>query len=113
MDLSSTSFSGLPTDILVQVEQNLQEPVSRELHAFCHLSLPDAPAATELFRLSKDELSHLSRVCKEAINQWCCCARDYQAQPDGPSLTTGSSTLIAKVLLSLIFSPRSNEGLLI
>ena len=113
MDLNSTSFSGLPTYILSQVEQNLQEPVSRELHAFCHLCLPDAPAATELLRLSKDELSHLSRACKEAINQWCCCARDYAAQPGAPSLTTRSSTLIAKVLLLLIYSPRSNKGLLI
>ena len=113
MDLNSIAFSGLPTHILSQVEQNLQTPVSRELHAFCHLCLPDAPAATELLRLSKEELSHLSHACKEAINQWCGCARDYEAQRNGPSLTTRSSTLIAKVLLSLTFSLRSNKGLLI
>lgn len=51
-----------------------------ELPAFCHLCLPDAPAATELLRLNKDELLHLSQAYKEAINQWCCCARDYAAQ---------------------------------
>ena len=113
MDFNSTSFSGLPPHILSQVEQNFPEPVSRELHAFCHLCLPDAPAATELLRLSKEELSHLSQACKEAINQWCGCARDYEAQPSGPSLTTRSSTLIAKVLLSLTFSLYSNKRLLI
>ncbi len=79
MAVNSISFCGLPPHILSQVEQKLQEPVSRELHAFCHLCSPDAPAATELLRLSEEELSHLSRACKEAINQWCCCARDYEA----------------------------------
>ena len=113
MSFDSTSLIGLPTHILSQVEQKLQKPVSRELHAFCHLSPPDSPAAVELLRLSQDELSQFSGTCKEAINQWCCCARDYAAQPDGPSLTTRNSTLIARVLLSLIFSPRSNKRLLI
>lgn len=102
MALNSTSFCGLPTHILSQVEQYLQGPVSRELHAFCHLCPPDAPAATELLRLSKEELSHLSRACKEAINQWCSCARDYEAQPGGPSLTTQNSALIAKICTALI-----------
>lgn len=113
MNLTSTSFSGLPTHILSQVEQNLQTPVSREFHAFCHLCLPDAPAATKLLQLSKDELSDWSRLCKEAIDQWCYCARDYEAQPDGPSLTHQSSTLIIKVILSFTFSLRLNKGLLI
>lgn len=95
MDLNSASFSGLPTYIITQLEQNLQEPVSRELHAFCHLCLP---AASELLRASKGELSHLNRACKETINQWCCCARDYAAQPDGPSLTTRGTALIGSFI---------------
>lgn len=116
MSFDSTPSIGLPTHILNQVEQKLQKPVSRELHAFCHLSPPDSPAAVELLRLSQDELLQFSGNCKEAINQWCCCARDYEAQPDGPSLTTRNSTLIARVLLSAhikLFSPRSNKRLLI
>lgn len=102
MSFDLASLTGMPTYILSQVEQKLQKPVSRELHAFCHLSPSDSPAAVELLPLSQDELSQFSGTCKEAINQWCCCARDYAAQPDGPSLTTRNSTLIAKVLLSLI-----------
>lgn len=39
----------------------------------------------------QEGLSYLSRACKEAINQWCCCARDYEAQRDGPSLTIRNS----------------------
>lgn len=112
MSFDSTSLVGLPTHILSQVEQKLQKPVSRELHAFCHLSPPDSPAAVELLRLSQDELSQFNRTCTEAINQWCYCARDYEAQIDGPSLTTRNSTLIARVLLSSLiglFTTLQNE----
>lgn len=71
MTSNSLSFGGLPRIILVQLQQNLKDPISRELHAFCHLCPPDTPVATELLRLNRDELLQLSQACKEAINQWC------------------------------------------
>ena len=97
MNLLSLSFSGLPTDILIQLQHNRQDTISRELHALCHLCPPDTPAATELLRLNRAELSQLSQACKETTSQWCCCTRDYAAQPDTPSLTSRSSTLMGKV----------------
>ena len=53
-------FNGFHMNILNQVQQNLQKPVSREFHAFCHLCA-DAPAATEVVTLNKDGLIQLSR----------------------------------------------------
>lgn len=78
--MNHTSPSGLPTNVLEQLQKNLQEPVSRELHAFCHLCPADSLAASELLTLNKDALLQLSQACKEAINQWCCCSRDYEVQ---------------------------------
>lgn len=100
--MNHTSPSGLPTNVLEQLQKNLQELVSRELHAFCHLCPADSLAASELVTLNKDALLQLSQACKEAINQWCCCSRDYEVQRDAPSLTTRSSTLIAKVCTALV-----------
>lgn len=98
--------NGLPMNVLEQLQNTLQKPVSHELHAFCHLCPAASLAAPKLLALNKDELLHLSQGCREAINQWCCCSRDYEAQQDAPSITTRSSTLIAKVCNSRsIFRP--------
>lgn len=50
--------SGLPINLLKKLQENLQEPVSRELHAFCHLCPADSPAALELVTLNKHAKSH-------------------------------------------------------
>ncbi len=89
MDLTPRQQSDVPTDLISQLHQTLQQgSVSREFHAFCHLCPPEAPAATELRKLDKQSFLEWSQNCKEAINQWCCCPRDYEATPHAPSLTT-------------------------
>ncbi len=90
-------FNGLNVNVLNQVQLQLQKPVSRELHAFCHLCPADSPAATELVKLNNEELLQWSKVCKEAIDRWCCCPRDYEATPGAPSITTRDSTVPRKV----------------
>lgn len=77
---------GLPMDVLKQLQNTLQKPVSRELNAFCHLCPAASLVAPKLLALNKDELLHLSQACREAINQWCSCSRDYAAQRDAPSI---------------------------
>lgn len=108
MDLNPGQRSGLSTDLINQLHETLQqESVSREFHAFCHLCPPGAPAATELGKLDKQALLAWSQKCKEAINQWCCCPRDYEATPSAPSLTTRDSRLpplvYARILPSLTY----------
>lgn len=94
MDLTPSMQTGLSTNLINQLHIILQqESVSREFHAFCHLCPPEAPAATELGKLDKQALREWSQKCKEAINQWCCCPRDYEATPSAPSLTTRDSRL--------------------
>lgn len=97
MTSNSLSFAGLPSSVLVKLQHNLQAPISRELHAFCHLCPANTPAVTALLLLNRDELLQLSQACQEAVNQWCCCPHDYAAQSDAPSLTTRISTLTGKV----------------
>lgn len=92
-----TLFNGLPLNILKQLQGNIHQPVSRELHAFCHLCPADAPAATELINLNEDRLLQFSNLCTEAIDNWCCCPRDYEATPGAPSITTRDSTVPKKV----------------
>lgn len=79
--------TGLSTNLINQLHQILQqESVSR-------LCPPEAPAATELGKLDKQTLLEWSQKCKEAINQWCCSPRDYEATPSALSLTTRDSRL--------------------
>ncbi|KAI9858312.1 MAG: hypothetical protein M1813_007587 [Trichoglossum hirsutum] len=92
------SPAGLPANVLSLLRQTLQdEPISREFHAFCHLCPPDAPAIADLPKLDKEGLVRWSKTCFDAINEWCCCSRDYAATPDAPSLTSRNSRLSAKV----------------
>lgn len=89
---------GLSTEILQLLEKTLQEEsVSREFHALCHLCSSDAPAAVKLSILDKEALLQLSDDCIEAVNQWCCCSREYEATRNAPSLTSRNSRLVAKV----------------
>ncbi len=90
-------FNGLNVNMLNQMQLQLKKPVSRELHAFCHLCPADSPAATELVKLNNDELLQWSKLYKEAIDRWCCCPRDYKATPDAPSITTRDSAVPRKV----------------
>ena len=106
MDLNPRQRPGLSTNLINQLHQILQqESVSREFHAFCHLCPPEAPAATELGKLGKQALLEWSQKCKEAINQWCCCPRDYEATPCAPSLTTRSSRLPSLVGALILPNP--------
>lgn len=59
--------TGLPINFLKKLQENLQEPVSRELHAFCHLCPADSPAALELVTLNKHALLQLGQTCKEPL----------------------------------------------
>lgn len=94
MDFNLRQRSDFTTDLISHLHQTLQqESVSREFHAFCHLCPPEATATTELRKLDKQALLEWSQKCKEAINQWCCCPRDYEATPNAPSLTTRESRL--------------------
>lgn len=65
---------------VVYPQATANKPVSRELHAFCHLFPADPLAATKFPTLNKDALMQLSQACKEAINRWCFCSRDYEVQ---------------------------------
>ncbi len=89
-------LNGLHVNILNQVQQNLQQPISRELHAFCHLCPAHAPAASEPVKLNKDDLQ-LSKLCKEAIYRRCRCPRDHEATPDAPSIRSRDSAVPRKV----------------
>ena len=106
MDLNPRQRPGLSIDLINQLHQTLQQgSVSREFHAFCHLCPQGAPAATELGKLDKQALLEWSQKCKEAINQWCCCPRDYEATPSAPSLTTRDSRLPLLVCALVLPNP--------
>lgn len=105
MATPNSSFDGLHTEVLKQLQQKFQkETVSREMHAFCHLCPAGSPAATDLINLDRGHLLQWSKACEAAINQWCCCRRDYKATPDAPSFTTRNTTLSKKVLFVFVYS---------
>lgn len=68
ININSNSLTGLTINVLKQLQNTLQVPVSHELNAFCHLCPAALLAAPKLLELSKDKLLHLSQACREAIN---------------------------------------------
>lgn len=106
MDLNPRQQSGLSTDLINQLHQTLQqEYVSREFYAFYHLYPPEALITIRLGKLDKQALLDWSQKFKEAINQWCCCPRDFEATPSTPSLTTRDSHLHLLVYAFILPSP--------
>ncbi|KAI9773069.1 MAG: hypothetical protein M1840_008189 [Geoglossum simile] len=83
--------TGLDSDTISALNNTLKDqPISRELHAFCRLC--PASAGERLRALSLADLIQLSHQCHAAIDSWLCCDRTYQVMRDAPSLTTRDST---------------------
>ncbi|KAH0548595.1 hypothetical protein GP486_007861, partial [Trichoglossum hirsutum] len=87
--------TGIPATALAALDASLQgaaQDVSREFHAFCRLSPPDA--AARLLALDLPALvEYNDRRCKAAVDQWLCRDRHFDVHLDVPSLTTRDSTL--------------------
>lgn len=87
------------------VQRNFGEDlIPRELRAFCHLCSLDAPAVTELCKLSKDDLVQWGKKCSEAADEWCSFSWDSEASTEEVSNPTEISTQVRSFIPQPLYS---------
>lgn len=91
------------------VQRNIgQDLIPRELRAFCHLCPLDAPAVTELCKLSKVDLVQWGKKCSKAADEWCSFSWDSEANTEEVSNPTEFSTQV-RSLIPLPLYPSSKK----
>ena len=98
--------------MLKSVQRNIgKEPVPRELLAFCYLCPLDAPAVTKLCKLSKEDLIHWGKKCREAAEEWCSSSWNSEVKVQSDSNPTYFSTQVQPFLPLLSYPSSKNSTL--